>query len=161
MPGIFGGQYGFGSFRTPTGSFSPVGMGDWGTTLSGLVQAAAPILQTYLAGRNQPQGFAPALLPALGGVLGRAALPTIAGAAGAGIAGLLGGNGGELFGETAERVRPLRHVPVEGPDGKLYWFGYLGKPVLWGGDLSAARRVQRVARRASRGVARRRSVRRR
>lgn len=142
-----------GGFPTPTGSFARVGMGDWGTTLTGLLGAAAPILQTYLASRNQPMmqsGFAPALLPALGGVLGRAAIPTIAGAAGAGLAGLLGGNGGELFGATQERVRPLRSVPVEGPDGKLYWFGYLGKPVLWAGDLSAARRVQRVASRAAR-----------
>lgn len=160
-------MYGYGSFRTPTGSFSPVGMGDWGTTLSGLVQAAAPILQTYLAGRNQPAGFAP-LLPALGtaGRLAlptiRSALPTLGGVAAGGLAGLLGGgNGGELFATSPERVRPMRSVPVEGPDGRLYWFGYLGKPVLWGGDLSAARRVQRVARRASRGLARRRSVRRR
>ena len=150
-------EYGFGKFQGAVGAFTRPGMGDWGTTLSGLVTAAAPILQQYLGSRASAT---PSFLPSLSNqpLLG----PNIFGSMTNALLGTGGATAGasDLFGTPTERVRPMRHVPVTGPDGRLYWFGYLGKPVLWGGDLSAARRVQRVARRAARGTVRRRSVRR-
>lgn len=67
-----------------------------------------------------------------------------------------------LFNPAESRFTPARHVQVTGPDGKPYWFGYRGRPVLWSGDLAAARRVDRVAKRVAKDmgyVIRRRSSR--
>jgi len=161
------GDFGFGGFAGPTGSMTQPGAGaGWGGTIASILSAAAPIVGGYLASRNQPSmsmgmGFAPALTGLVAPAV-RAAAPYVVGAGAGLLGGLLGnGNGGELFGTSAERVRPMRNVPVKGPDDRLYWFGYLGRPVLWSGDLAAARRVQRVARRAGRPSLRRRAVRRR
>jgi len=158
------GDFGFGDFQSPTGSMSQPGSGG---TLSTILGAATTLLPQILSifrngngnGRTMamPAGFAAPII----GPIARTVLPAVAGAGAGLLGGLLGGNGGELFGMTAERVRPMRNVPVRGPDDRLYWFGHLGKPVLWSGDLAAARRVQRVARRAGRSSLRRRSVRRR
>ena len=49
-------------------------------------------------------------------------------------------------------VRPASTVQVQGPDGKIYWYGYLGQPILWSRDASTARRVGRIAKRVARDV---------
>lgn len=155
---------GFGEFGSPTGSLSTPGMGDLGTTLSGLLSAAGPLLSKFFppaaAAPVARAAFVPggaSILSPIATTIGRSILPTVAGA----VAGSMfggGGGGGELFTEPREaRPRPMRQVAVRGPDDRLYWFGYLGRPVLWSGDLAAARRVHRVARRAGRPAVRRSS----
>ena len=58
-----------------------------------------------------------------------------------------GGGGGDLFrmgGAASSRAYPANKTLVTGPDGRMYWFGYLGKPVLFSGDVAAARRVHKT-----------------
>jgi hypothetical protein len=43
-----------------------------------------------------------------------------------------------------------RHVKIS-PKGKPVWFGPIGNPILFQGDLTAVKRVDRVAKRAARG----------
>jgi len=57
-----------------------------------------------------------------------------------------------------------RAVPFMLPNpvsGKPVWFMPAGRPLLWSGDMSACRRVSRIAGRAARAGGRRRSSRRR
>lgn len=150
------GDFGFGGFQAPTGS---MGMGGGGT-LSAILSAATQIIPSLL---NRPRtmnatmvpaGFAAPVLAPVARAAARTILPAIAGGA---AAGFFGGNGGdELF--TASG-RPRSSVPIE-HDDRLYWFQSQGRPILWSGDLRAAKRVAKVAARAGR-VSRRRSLRRR
>ena len=94
--------------------------------------------------------FAPA---ALGG-LGRAA---VGGAIGAlGVEALQGGgNGGAgcpTSPFTASNASGFRAQPflAAAPNGKTTWFKPAGKPILWSGDLTACKRVSKIARRAKR-----------
>jgi hypothetical protein len=58
---------------------------------------------------------------------------------------------GALFRPTATTIRPARVVVVPHPQtGAPTFFGHLGRPLLFSRDLSAARRVDRLARRARR-----------
>lgn len=43
-----------------------------------------------------------------------------------------------------------RHIKIS-PKGKPVWFGPIGNPILFTGDLAATRRVDKVAKRAARG----------
>jgi hypothetical protein len=73
---------------------------------------------------------------------------------------LFGGGGGggavangavQLFRPTATSIRPARVIVVPHPQtGAPIFFGHLGRPLLFSRDLSAARRVDRLARRARR-----------
>jgi hypothetical protein len=63
------------------------------------------------------------------------------------------GNGPiQLFRPSASTgIRPARVVVVPHPvTGAPVFFGNLGRPLLWSRDLSAARKVDRLARRARR-----------
>jgi len=57
-------------------------------------------------------------------------------------------------GGTGERA--VAAIPIFSPSGRLGVWKYMGRPILFSGDLAAARRVQRVASRASRFGGRRR-----
>ena len=57
-------------------------------------------------------------------------------------------------------ARAVPFVLINPLSGKPVWFGPLGRPLLWSGDMSAMRRVRRVAGRAAR-FTRSRSTRRR
>jgi hypothetical protein len=46
------------------------------------------------------------------------------------------------------RAQPF--VSANPVSGKLTWFKPAGKPILWSGDLTACRRVNRIASRARR-----------
>lgn len=60
-------------------------------------------------------------------------------------------NGVQLWNPTATSIRPARVIVVSHPQtGAPVFFGHLGRPLLWSRDLSAARRVDRLARRARR-----------
>lgn len=60
-------------------------------------------------------------------------------------------NGMTLFRPTATSIRPARVIVVPHPQtGAPTFFGHLGRPLLFSRDLSAARRVDRLARRARR-----------
>lgn len=157
------GDFGFGGFQSPTGSMSQPGTG--GGTINTILSAAGsllgPLIQSGgIFGPKQKLAASPMQMG------GGSMFPMFPSSIGSGINRLLGTGSsvaapGDLFGAASERVRPLSKVPVTGPDGRLYWFGYLGRPVLFSGDLAAARRVGRVARRAARFSRRRGSVRRR
>lgn len=150
------GDFGFGGFQAPTGSMSMPGGGG---TLASILGAASSLLGPLLArSGNQAMpvqaGFAGPVVSA-----GRALLPALAGGAGAALAegamSLFGGGGGgdELF--TASGV-PRRTVPVRSPvNGRMYWIGNKGAPILFRGDLAAKRRVEDIARFAARGRSRR------
>lgn len=47
-------------------------------------------------------------------------------------------------------ARAQAHIQPNPVTGKLTWFKPAGKPILWSGDLTACRRVSRIARRARR-----------
>jgi len=55
-----------------------------------------------------------------------------------------------------QRVRPnpLAMIPRPDGSGKIDFWGPKGQPILFSGDLSACKRVERAARRASRAVGR-------
>jgi len=97
-------------------------------------------------------GFQQAGAIGLGGALLRQ-LPGIVGgfAGGAALEGLVGGGGGTpMFRNTMVGARAMffrTQNPVTGQDT---WFRPAGRPLLWSGDLTACKRVNKVARRARR-----------
>ena len=54
------------------------------------------------------------------------------------------------------RATPVRFVQANPGTGKPTWFGPLGTPILFSGDLAACRRVERAAKRADKALKRRR-----
>lgn len=58
--------------------------------------------------------------------------------------------GGALFRPTAGRFRPARVIVVPNPmTGEPTFFGHLGRPLLFSRDLSAHKKVNRLARKAA------------
>ncbi len=66
-----------------------------------------------------------------------------------------GGTGMVPFRPTMAGAVAQRFMATNPATGRLTWFGPLGQPVLWTGDIRAAKRVNRVARRALRARGRR------
>lgn len=100
-----------------------------------------------------------ALLPAAAGIAGRVitGLGTLGGLSelgeffGGGEGDVPMANGVALFRPTATSIRPARVIVVPHPQtGAPTFFGHLGRPLLFSRDLSAARKVDRLARRARR-----------
>lgn len=91
----------------------------------------------------------PSIVRGVGGVLAGAGI-------GAGISELFGGGGAcptEPFGQAAASGVRAQHFVVAHPvTGRAVWFKPAGKPILWSGDLSACRRVRKIAGRARRRV---------
>ena len=91
---------------------------------------------------------------------GASFLPTIARGAGAiatgvGLAQLFGGGGAcptDPFASGGSSVRAQTFVAAHPETGRAVWFKPAGRPILWSGDLSACRRVRKVAGRARRRV---------
>jgi hypothetical protein len=100
----------------------------------------------------QPASFA-ALAP-----LARQAIPFLGGMlAGEGIEGAMAmAGGGAMSGGTPQfRATPVgaraQFFRVPNPvTGQDTWFRPAGRPILWSGDLTACKRVKKVARRAAR-----------
>lgn len=59
---------------------------------------------------------------------------------------------GSAFRPTRSGMSAQRHIKVNPASGRMQWFGPIGNPVLWSGDLAAAKRVKKVAARARRRV---------
>lgn len=177
QPFVGGGDRGFGGF-SQSGAFEGVGLGQGGI-LGSIFKAGKGLLGKLLGkGGAKAKRAARALQRAAQTPAGQAAVAAGAAAAGVtapallvpgapgpgpfavpGAAPMMPTTVGGLFRVAAPgalRVTPLRRVAVPGPDGRLFWFGHLGSPVLFSGDISAARRVERVARRAARARGRRR-----
>ena len=97
-----------------------------------------------------------AVLP--GGAIARGAGQVALGALGGA---LFGGRGdlaagiSEPFMPTAAGARAKTFLAANPVTGKPTWFKPAGQPILWSGDLSACKRVNKVARRASRSRGRR------
>ncbi len=111
-------------------------------------------------------GFAPAggaLLGTLGRIAGGvggaiARRPVIAGTVGGVLASEAldafqngGGMGGQFFTATASGARAVSLVMLPNPvTGKPTFFKHAGRPILFSGDLTAAKRVNKLAMRARR-----------
>lgn len=50
--------------------------------------------------------------------------------------------------QTAGGASAQPHIAVNPVSGRLAWFGPLGRPMLWSGDMRACKRVNRIARKA-------------
>ena len=148
-----------------------------GNVLGGLAEATPTILPAILGARAQERASRDALRLARSGFM----------PAGYGTAGALGGALGALLGEepgvleeggmleglglegdiertatlwrrTAGGFSPVRTITARHPtSGSLSTWVNMGRPVLYTGDLSACKRVNRIAARTAR-VARRRGV---
>lgn len=81
-------------------------------------------------------------------------LPGLAGGflAGEALEGIFGGGGGgtPMFRATMAGARAQMFRAQNPATGKDTWFLPAGRPLLWSGDLTACKRVKKIARRASR-----------
>ncbi len=55
------------------------------------------------------------------------------------------------FVPTMAGARAQKFIAMNPRSGRITWFGPIGKPILWSGDVSAKKRVERVAKYARRG----------
>lgn len=94
-------------------------------------------------GGFQQAGLASSLLRQLPGLAGGLA-------AGAGIDALTAGGGTPLFRLTTQGARAQFFRTQNPATGQDTWFRPAGRPLLWSGDLTACKRVKKIARRASR-----------
>lgn len=139
----------------PSGAVSGFGGGsDWLSGLGSLAQGVGGIISAIRMPQAAPGGFG-FVAPAMG-TAGRVIGGIAAGAAGAGIADWLMGNGGACptspFASGGGAPRAQTFVAANPATGKATWFKPAGRPLLWSGDLSAARRVRKIAGRARRRV---------
>lgn len=58
-----------------------------------------------------------------------------------------------FFSQGTGSYRPQAFSAVD-PTGKRHFFGPMGRPMLWSRDFAAAKRLDRIARKASRGRSR-------
>lgn len=118
--------------------------GGWGSAIGGLAQAAASIWGPNQArpGGATIQPF-PYTAPALFDVPGIDIMSQGSGACMAGLTSPFGPSGGR-------GARAKTHVQCDPITGKPIWFKPAGRPILWSGDLSACKRVRKVASRARR-----------
>jgi len=154
------------SFAPSTGSFDFGGFG-------GLLQSGINLASSIISPPQSPatrfpgvqQAGFPLALPAIGAAA-RRLLPSF----GAGVLGgvaenFLGfGNGGaSTLDETAAftdplpgACRPKAHVKINPCTGKGVWFTPRGRPLVFSGDMSACKRVDRVAKRLDKARPKRR-----
>lgn len=86
----------------------------------------------------------------IGPIGGGTAVQGYAGGAMAG--GAASGSLFEPYRSTLNGAAAQKFIGINPVSGRATWFGPLGKPVLWTGDLRAVRRVRRIAGRARRSV---------
>lgn len=137
-------------------NFMPASFGggsDLFSGLGGLAGGIASVINAIKSPSGMPGGmsFAPA---ALGGLI-RAIPPIATGIGiGAGAMELIQGGGANLptspFTAGTSGARPTIFVTANPVTGKATWFRPAGRPILWSSDLSACRRVRKVAGRARR-----------
>lgn len=98
-----------------------------------------------------------------GAVLSRSMVPGLSLDLSLGGGGALSGGGGELFQMTqGAGVRARSLVRATNPaTGNDVWFKNVGKPILFSGELTACKRVNKIAARARRASPRRRTTTRR
>lgn len=151
------------SFAPQTGSFDFGGFG-------GLLQSGLNLASNIFSRPQAPATRFPELsrtgfpLAPLIGAAGRALLPVGAGFTGGALSsGFFGDGGAADLDETAAfsdpipgRCRPKAHVKVNPCTGKGVWFTPRGKPLVFSGDMSACRRVDRVAKRLDKARPKRR-----
>jgi hypothetical protein len=138
----------FPSLGFSTGSLGSVvpsgGGGSWLDVLPGLVGAASPLI-TQLLG-EQEASEAPDILERLGMATG--------------LEGAVEREAAFWY-PTASGVRPAREIMARNPmTGRLGTWRYMGRPVLYSGDLATCKRVGKIAGRVSRFSGRRGSLRR-
>lgn len=125
-----------------------------GSGLAGLGAGIGSIIGALRGPATMPGGMS--FLPTAGtlGSIGRVLGGLGVGAAGAGIADWLMGNNGcsssPFTTGNTNGVRATAFMAAHPVTGKPVWFRPAGRPLLWSGDLSAARRVRRIAGRARR-----------
>jgi hypothetical protein len=164
-PGVRGGGPAF--FGVPQTSFPNVPRGSFAAQ-----QTNAPSLLASLGGGGGLPGtpvlgssFAAPALGALGGLLGRGAAsvggviarnPVISGTVGGVLAGealdaFQNGGGTAFFRQTMSGARAIPLVMIPNPvTGAPTFFKHAGRPILFSGDLTAAKRVNKLAMRARR-----------
>jgi len=145
-------EMGFGQSGFSSGTGLSAGGGFFESILSG----APDIIRALRGGRET---FAPPLglpggAPSFGPLV-RQIPAVLAGVAGGELLEGLFGNGGAacppLFRAGAARSRPVRVVSVPDPvTGEARFFGHLGTPVLFSRDISAAKKVRKLATRFGR-----------
>ena len=144
-----------------TGGFDPYMTGvqqalytEPGLTAAGIPPAVLSAIQRFLT-----QGGGAALGAGLGA--GAAMLTAPSGGGGGGAMILRPGDSVDSLYATRATSAAPSFFATQAADGRLRWYRSAGRPILWSGDLAAARRVSKVAARASRGRGRPRSLRRR
>ncbi len=152
-------------FVTTPGFASSPGPFDFG----GLLQSGLNLASSIFSKPQAPATRFPELsrtgfpLPALLGAAGRALLPVGAGFTGGIASGFFGDGGAADLDETAAftdplpgRCRPKAHVKINPCTGKGVWFTPRGRPLVFSGDMSACKRVDRVAKRLDKARPKRR-----
>jgi hypothetical protein len=152
------------SFAPAPGSFD---FGGFGGILQSGIQLASSLLSKPQAPATrfpelQQAGFA-SLLPALSKA--RTLLPAVgAGFAGSALEEFFLGSGGASTQDQAAAFtdpipgscRPKAHVKTNPCTGKGVWFVPRGRPLVFSGDMSACKRVDRVAKRLEKAMPKRR-----
>jgi len=155
------------SFQSQTGSLD---FGGFGGILESVIRAGGQIGSALLAPKQpQFQQASFGLVPSVGGALGRALLPTLPQIGG----GIVGGEIADAFQNLFSRAtggassqddtaaftdpipgscRPKAHVKINPCSGKGTWFTPRGHPLVFSGDLSACKRVDRVSRRLNKAL---------
>lgn len=142
---------GFGQAGFTTGNISGGGGGGF---FESLLAGAPGIISAF---RQPPvqQSFALPAIGGLGSVLARQ-IPGVLGGLAAGelLEGAFQGGGGvcpSLFRPGTTRSRPASVVCIPDPQtGEARFFGHLGRPVLFSRDVSAAKKVRKLASRFAR-----------
>lgn len=128
------------------------------TDLGGLAGGVASVINAIRGPQAMPGGYpvmGASFVGPAGGAIARS-LPWVLGGAGAGLGAmeLFGGNGGSCptapFAQATAGPRAQIFVAANPVTGKPTWFRPAGRPILWSSDLSACRRVRKVAGRARR-----------
>lgn len=138
---------GFGFEQGPLGAI-PFNLGGGPVAFPTNVQASFPpspfALATGVPGFQQAS-LGGSLLRAIPGLLGG-----VAGGAAVDLAFAGGGGGTPMFRPTAVGARAMFFRTPNPATGQDVWFRPAGRPILWSGDVTACRRVKKVARLARR-----------
>lgn len=106
----------------------------------------APSFIPALFGGAQPASLAGTVMRQIPGIVGGLGL----GAVVEGLTDFGGGGGTPMFRATMAGARAQFFRTTNPNTGQDTWFRPAGRPILWSGDLSACKRVNKVARRARR-----------
>jgi hypothetical protein len=142
-------------FVTTPGPQASAGGFDFGGFLQSGINLASSLFSKPQAPASRFPGLQQTAFPLapLLGAAGRALIPTGAGFTGGLLSqGFFGDGGASDLDESAAftdpvpgRCRPKAHVKTNPCTGKGIWFVPRGRPLVFSGDLSAARRLDRVA----------------